>query len=61
MCWPLICIALLQTLIIRLTSGVTKAVQMVRSETGNKIKSIGNSLIRFNLSLLLKPGIFKNM
>lgn len=61
MCWPVICIALLQTIIIRLTSGITKAGQMVRSGTGNKTKSIGNNSIKFNLSLLLRTQILKNM
>ena len=61
MCWPVICIALLQTVIIRLTSGVAKAGQMVRSGTGNKTESIRNSSIKFNLSLPLRPGIFKTM
>lgn len=61
MSWPVICIALLQNIIISLTSGATKAGQMVRSGTGNKTESIGNSSIKFYLSLLLRPGILKNM
>lgn len=61
MYWPVICITLLQTVIIRLTSRVTKAGQMVRSGTVNKTKFEGNSLIKFNLLLLLRPGISKNM
>lgn len=60
MCWPVICIGLLQTVIIGPTSGVKKAGQMVRSGTGNKMESIGNSSIKLNLSLL-RPVIVKNM
>lgn len=60
MCWPVISTALLQTVIIWLTSGVTEAVHTASSGTGNKTKSIRNSSIKFNLSLL-RPGIFKNM
>lgn len=60
MCWPVICIAELQAVLIRLISGVNKAGQMVRSGTSNKSESIGNRLVKFNLSLH-RPRIFKNI
>lgn len=60
MCWPVICIAELQAVLIRPISGVNKADQMVRTGTGNKNESIRNRSVKFNLSLH-RPRIFKNM
>lgn len=60
MCWAVIHTALLQTVIIRITSEVTKAGQLLRSGISNKAESIGISLIKSNLSLL-RPRIFKIM